>query len=306
MSAPWMTFWNAHTARPLIAAALAVALLAAVALSRRSRGHDTHRRGARILTGRAAQRHTAQIRLLRRRPLLTLAGVRILADEEVKHFKLIGTTGTGKSTAIRELLGAALERGDRAVITDPDSGYIARFHDPGRGDVILNPFDWRSLKWDPFAEVREPYDAEQLARSLIPSTEDASGREWRGYARTFLAALVRRCRESGRDDATGLWRLIAIAPATELRALVAGTPAQPFLEPENARMFGSIRSVASSAAAALEHVQSQRARAFSVREWVTAGRGALFLPYQASQIPALRTIIATWMRLAIFEAMSRE
>jgi type IV secretory pathway TraG/TraD family ATPase VirD4 len=95
-----------------------------------------------------------------------------------------------------------------------------------------------------------------------------------------------------------------MAPSLELRPLVAGTPAQPFLEPENARMFGSIRSVAGSAAAALEHVAAQRARPFSVRDWVDTGRGALFLPYQASQIAALRTIIAAWVRLAIFETMS--
>lgn len=71
-------------------------------------------------------------------------------------------------------------------------------------------------------------------------------------------------------------------------------------------MFGSIRSVAGSAAAALEHVQAQRARPFSVRNWIGTGSGVLFLPYQASQIAALRSIIATWVRLAIFEAMSRE
>jgi type IV secretory pathway TraG/TraD family ATPase VirD4 len=229
--------------------------------------------------------------------------VAIAPGDEVKHFKLIGTTGTGKSTAIRELLAAALDRGDRAVITDPDGGYLTRYYDPGRGDVILNPFDSRSVQWDPFAEVREPYDAEQLASSLIPSTEDASGREWRGYARTFLAAVVRRCHEIGRRNAAELWRLIAMAPSAELRPIVANTPAQPFLEPENARMFGSIRSVAGSAAAALEHVQAQRARTFSVRDWIGGGRGALFLPYQASQIAALRTIIATWVRLAIFETM---
>lgn len=192
------------------------------------------------------------------------------------------------------------------MITDPDGAYLASFHEMARGDVILNPFDSRSVKWDPFAEVREPYDAEQLASSLIPSTEDASGREWRGYARTFLTAVVRRCREIGRRDAAELWRLIAVAPGMELRPIVAGTPAQPFLEPENARMFGSIRSVAASAAAALEHLQSQRARSFSVRDWIASGRGALFLPYQASQISALRTIIATWVRLAIFESMCHE
>ena len=33
--------------------------------------------------------------------------------------------------------------------------------------------------------------------------------------------------------------------------------------------------------------------------------GVLFLPYGAAQIAALRSIIATWMRLAIFEAMTR-
>ena len=42
-------------------------------------------------------------------PGLTLGGVRIAPLDETKHFKLIGTTGTGKSTAIRELLRGALE-----------------------------------------------------------------------------------------------------------------------------------------------------------------------------------------------------
>ena len=304
MSAPWMESWNPSPVHPaLIEALLVVLLLGAVALARRSNAREAHKRGARILDGRVAQRRTARRQLLRPQPLLTLAGVGIAPDDEVKHFKLIGTTGTGKSTAMRELLAAALDRGDRAVITDPDGGYLGQFHDPGRGDVVLNPFDSRSVRWDPLAEIREPYDAEQLASSLIPSTEDASGREWRGYARTFLTAVVRRCHEGGRRDAAELWRLIAIAPSAELRPIVAGTPAQPFLEPENARMFGSIRSVAGSAAAALEHVQAQRARAFSVRDWIQSGRGALFLPYQASQIAALRTIIATWVRLAIFEIM---
>ena len=307
MLAPWTESWNFAAPRsPFIEVVLAMALLGAVVLSRRSGIREAHKRGARILDGRSAQRRAARLRRLRREPLLTIAGVGIASGDEVKHFKLIGTTGTGKSTAIRELLAAALDRGDRAVITDPDSGYLARFHDAGRGDVILNPFDSRSVQWDPFAEVHEPYDAEQLASSLIPSTEDASGREWRGYARTFVAAVVRRCHEIGRRDALELWRLIAMAPSVELRPIVAGTPAQPFLEPENARMFGSIRSVAGSAAAALEHVQAQRARPFSVRDWIGRGRGALFLPYQASQIAALRTIIATWVRLAIFETMCHE
>jgi type IV secretory pathway TraG/TraD family ATPase VirD4 len=76
------------------------------------------------------------------------------------------------------------------------------------------------------------------------------------------------------------------------------------LDADNARMFGSIRSITGSAVAALAYVQSQRTASFSVREWVRTGSGSLFIPYTANQIAALRSIIATWMRLAIFEAMS--
>jgi type IV secretory pathway TraG/TraD family ATPase VirD4 len=266
---------------------------------------SAHKRGALVVDGRRAQRRTARAIRRNGKGLLTLAGVGIAAQDETKHFKLIGTTGTGKSTAIRDLLGGALARGDRAVIADPDAGYLARFYQRHRGDIVLNPFEPSSVKWDPFAEIRRPYDVEQLVSALISSSEDSSAREWRGYARTFLTAVTRRCHQAGRRDVAELWRLLTIASIAELRPLVAGTPAQPFLEPDNERMFASIRSVAGSAAAALEYVLAQRAMPFSVREWVQRGRGVLFIPYRAGQIAALRSIIAAWMRLAIFEAMSR-
>src|SRR6185437_4784025 len=99
---------------------------------------------------------------------LTLAGQPIPLLDETKHFKIIGTTGTGKSTAIRELLTGAFRRGDRAIIADPDGGYLKRFFDAQRGDILLNPFDSRSARWDLFAEILLPQDADQLARSFIP------------------------------------------------------------------------------------------------------------------------------------------
>ena len=239
---------------------------------------------------------------------VTLAGISIPGRDETKHFKIIGTTGTGKSTVIREILGAALARGDRAVVADPDGGYRARFFHRYRGDILLNPFEPDSVKWDPFAEINDTYDVDQLASGLIPSGGDPSSSEWRAYARTFLCAVLRRSREGGSRGPSELWRLLSAASPEELRPVVAGTPAQPFLEGENARMFGSIRSVAVSAMAAFEYVQRQRAAPFSVRQWVRrrSTPGVLFMPYKAGQIAALRSVIATWMRLAIFEALSAE
>jgi hypothetical protein len=237
---------------------------------------------------------------------ITLAGAAIPMADETKHFKLIGTTGTGKSTAIQEILGSALARGDRAVIADPDGGYLNRFYDPGRGDVVLNPFDERSRKWDLFAEINNPYDVEQLARSLIPD-HDGADRSWRGYARTFFSAVTRQAHEAGINDLGELYRLLVVADTGELRALVKGTPAQPFLDEHNSRMFDSIRSVTSSAVGAIDHIAQQQSDGFSIREWVNQdSRGVLFMPYKAGQIAALRSTISGWMRLAIFETMNRD
>jgi type IV secretory pathway TraG/TraD family ATPase VirD4 len=171
--------------------------------------------------------------------------------------------------------------------------------------VVLNPFEADSVQWDPVAEIRNAYDIEQLSSALIPASEDPSTREWRAYARTLFAAVMKRCRRRHGSDLKQLWRLLAMAPTGELRPLLAGTSAQPFLEADNARMFGSIRSVLISAIAALEYVKAQRAASFSVRKWVRSGTGVLFIPYQAGQIAALRSIIAAWLRLAIVEAMSQ-
>jgi hypothetical protein len=241
---------------------------------------------------------------------ITLAGVPIPARDETKHFKLIGTTGTGKSTAIRELLGAALARGDRAVIADPDGGYLRRLHSTVRKDVILNPFDPASLKWDLFGELTSAYDVEQLARSLIPDHEGPE-RSWREYARTFFSAVTAQARASGVKDVEELNRLLVAAGTAELRALVKGTPAQPFLEEHNGRMFDSIRSVTSSAVGSLTYIAQQRSEPFSVRRWIQSSQAydeqsVLFIPYRAGQIPALRSMISAWMRLAIFEAMNRD
>ena len=299
-----------------VALSAAIGYLSGRALGRERAVQAVHVRGAVVATppARVAEDLAHATAGRRAASKLRLAGVALSEEDETKHFKLIGTTGTGKSTAIRELLAGALARGDRAVVADPDGGYLRRFYDAARGDVILNPLEPASVRWDLFGELAEAHDVEQLARALIPDHEGPD-RSWRGYARTFFSAVTEQARASGVSDVRELYRLLVVAGTSELKTLVAGTPAQPFLEEHNGRMFDSIRSVASSAVAALDYVARQPSGAlFSVRRWTGSSvaaepaapaQGVLFIPYRAGQIAALRSVISAWMRLAIFEAMNR-
>ena len=287
------------------------------ALASERRSDSSYRRGAVVadaaaLSGRKPVRSSTGAHVSDCNSPIRLAGIPIAAEDETKHFKFIGTTGTGKTTAIREMLSAVLARGDRVIVSDPDGGYLKHFYEADRGDVILNPFEPDSMKWDLLSEVANVYDVDQLARSLIPDG-DGADRSWIDYARTFFTAVVQEGMANGVKDDGEIYRLLTVASMQELRLLLGNTAAGPFLAEGNDKMFGSVRSVTSSAVSALRYTTAQRAAPFSVRQWVRLGAarrnggqgGMLFLPYKAGEIAALRSTISAWLRIAIFEAMNR-
>ena len=123
----------------VLAAGFALALITYIRVRGRS-STEMYKRGVLLRDASGWQRRYARLKKSRN-GVSTLAGIPIPIGDETKHFKLIGTTGTGKSTAIRELMSSALARGDRAVFADPDGGYCRRFFDRYRGDIVLNPFE---------------------------------------------------------------------------------------------------------------------------------------------------------------------
>ena len=265
-------------------------------------------RGAMVIDGTAAQAAGSKqrVKALKKPDTnfpLTLAGVTVPFADEFKHFKIMGVTGSGKSTALKGLIHGALYRGDRAVVADPDGGYLSRLYDPKRGDVILNPFDARSAKWNLFGELRNTYDIDQLARAMIPDRANADA-QWTSYARTFFGAVTRQAKAAGIDDVGELYRLLTSGSREELKLLVAGTPAAPFLEEGSEKMFGGVRSTTADAVRGLDYIRECKGSPFSVREWIRTGKGVLFMPYQADQIAALKALISTWMRLAISQNLS--
>jgi type IV secretory pathway TraG/TraD family ATPase VirD4 len=234
---------------------------------------------------------------------ISFANLPVHLEAEMKHFKIIGTTGTGKSSVFREMIMEAMVRGDRTIVADPDGGYLANFYVPKRGDIILNPFDARSHTWALMDEIQSPHDVRLIAESLIPKGGEPD--EWKDYARLFISSLLTRCKQEnmGLND---FWRLAMVAPQEELRDFLINTPAVPYTEANNDKMFGSVRSVTSTYLASLEYVKMGIGEHFSIREWIKNGKGSLFMPYRSDQIAALRELISTWVRLAILETLRLE
>jgi hypothetical protein len=121
-----------------------------------------------------------------------------------------------------------------------------------------------------FAELRNPYDVDELAQAFIP--DRGSDPTWTGFARTLFSAVTRQAQTAGIRDVGELYRLLVIAPKEELQLLVAGTPAAPFLTEGSDKLFQGARSTVTAAVKSLDFVRAQQSALFSVREWVKSGK----------------------------------
>ena len=275
---------------------------------RAARGKDVPRplRGSWVVRdeqGRRLWEKELQERALDPSSLVPFGSGYVLPEAEMQHTKIIGTTGSGKSTAIKHLLATVERRPQqRAVIVDPDGGYTRLFYRPERGDVILNPFDARAAGWDLSADVGEDYEARHLATALVPDGAGDSG-EWKTYAQVLLSAAILALRSAGQLTPASLYRAVMLAGDEELGTLVNGSPAARYFAKDNERMLASIRSVTATSLAGLSHIAPGD---FSLRHYARGDdRGWVFISYKADQIAELRGIVSAWARLVIFALMSR-
>jgi hypothetical protein len=158
---------------------------------------------------------------------VSIAGLYMRPEAEMRHCLFLGSSGAGKTTAVRGLLRSVQERSlytnDRALILDPDGAYLSRFFDPNL-HKILNPFDARSMKWALFREISEPWDIENIANALVPDPGGESG-QWADKARLVVSSVLQYLSKIPGAESRDLYEVCCLSTVPELRELLANTPA---------------------------------------------------------------------------------
>ncbi|TVV72772.1 type IV secretion system DNA-binding domain-containing protein [Sphingomonas solaris] len=235
----------------------------------------------------------------------TLAGVPFPWRLEQSHAMLIGTTGTGKTVALRDLLQQVRDRGHRAVIFDLTGAFIEAFYDPAR-DVILNPLDARCPQWSVFEDCRDEAAFTAAAEALVPHDGGGSEQFWVLAARMLFVEMCLKLVEEGRATNQALSTELMTASLAHVHRLMEGTVADPLTAPEAARMAESIRAVFNANAKALRMLPTTGPR-FSVRDWVAgAGEAGSFLFVSARYVDmaVASRLLTVWMDTAMNTLMA--
>ena len=257
------------------------------------------RRRVRPLQLRALDRVPGSARL---RPY-SIAGIPYPARTETQHTIVSGTTGSGKTVLISDLVAQIRARGERCVLYDKMGSYTAAFFEPGR-DVLLNPLDARAPRWSPFLEARTPRDFDMMAAALIPQQKDTVDPFWVTAARQLFANGAGVLRQKGVTENRVLVDHLLKTDLTALAQAMEGTVAQSIVDPDNPKTALSVRAMLTANLGALEFLPDEGAP-FSIREWISAdGGGFLFLTSRGDQHASLRGLISTWLEIAVNAMLS--
>lgn len=229
-------------------------------------------------------------------------------DFEIQHMLIDGTTGSGKSVAIRKLITWIRKRGDKAIIYDKGCTFVSKFYDPSQ-DIILNPFDERCANWNVWCDAKEAPDFESMAAALIPQHGDGDP-FWVDSARTIFSSAAFQMMKDDKESTTA--RLLHLVLTSELETLgkfLKGTEAAALVSDKIEKTAISIKSVLATYIKSLRFLENLDKKddngklikpEFSIQNWVQddTQKGFMFLSSNAQQHASLRPLISMWLAIA--------
>jgi type IV secretory pathway TraG/TraD family ATPase VirD4 len=216
---------------------------------------------------------------------------------EASHILLMGDTGSGKSSAIRQLLRQVEDRGESAIVYDPAMDFLGEFYNPQRGDLILNPLDQRCPYWGLGDEIDRPETATTIAAAML-SDKEYEKAFFTDAPRRVLAHLLRR-QPQPRDI------LRMMANPAYIEAAVKGTPLAALLDPgapaQRAGVLSSLNMVADSLELLPEWEYTRKT--FATAEWYTERKRWVFLTSSPAYREKVLPLHSAWLDLFILRMM---
>jgi len=237
---------------------------------------------------------------------LKLAGVPLIANSETQHILFTGTTGSGKSVALTELMDQVRNQYQKAIVYDSDGSFIARYYRVGK-DLILNPLDQRSPFWNIWQECQDQADFEAFAESLMPANVFSSDPFWIKSARLILATAAFSIRKQ-QPTTKKLLALLLTEGLESIKQQLKNTVAETLVSDKIEKTALSIKATLATYCKVLAYLPDETAaeKIFSIRNWIRDDnqQGWLFIATNKEKAPAMRTLMSAWLDVAVRSILS--
>jgi len=248
----------------------------------------------------------AQTTLLCGRDALRIGPVPVPRRIETRHFAFLGTTGSGKTTALRQMLDGIERRGEAALVYDTSGEFIAHYYNPARGDIILNPFDARCAFWTPFDEISHPADADRIARQLVSETSSQDDDVWLETSRILVANMIRSLWAEKNCSLEALLEALQVKDKEQLKEWLGHTSSARTFANDADRATGSVLFMLAKAANLIQFlkVEDEGEERFAFRDFIAkldkceGAKPWIFVPRKEDYFEASKPLMACWLECA--------
>ena len=136
-----------------------------------------------------------------------------------------------------------------AIIVDLTGEMLERYYDPGRGDIILNPFDQRSYDWDFWTEVSTENlvngtntNLDIVSKALFARDKSYSDPFWQNSAEVIFNDIVTHLLGSNKKSIEKLNDMLAKIDMKSLASKLNGTYSTPYLNHYNVLLSCTLHS----------------------------------------------------------------
>jgi type IV conjugative transfer system coupling protein TraD len=240
------------------------------------------------------------LKLSRNASKIEISGLPLVKDTETQHLLLTGTTGSGKTNMLNELLPQIRMQNQRVIIFDVTGSFVDRFYNPST-DILLNPLEANSAGWLPWNDCQTDEDFNNLAAAFVDGESIVTDKYWEQAAQKVLSEAFKK--ESYTRNIGALLDIIGKAPLSEFCQYFADTHAAAFVSKEAEKGTASVRSTLLNKIERLKYLKN--GGDFSIRDWVNNGSGWLFITAKPSQLNTLRPLVSAWFNIAIQGMLER-
>ncbi|NNM43164.1 MAG: type IV secretion system DNA-binding domain-containing protein [Chlamydiae bacterium] len=258
-------------------------------LSRRK----THVSGKKICSPSALK---LRLRLTFQASKIKLASLPLVKNTENQHLLVTGATGSGKTNTFHHLLPQIRNQKQRAIIVDTSGEYVAKYYREGK-DILMNPFDKRSVDWHPWCEGTSISDLKTMSHILVPPSNKEDETFWRKGSQGVVFEALQKTID---HKTSSLVNLLLYENLPTLSEAMRGTAATAFADMSSDKTAGSIRAMLASFVESLELLKDTQTP-FSIKNWVqnNSEDSWLFLHCTVQQRASVIPLLSTWVSIAI-------
>jgi len=223
-------------------------------------------------------------------------------NSERQHILVTGTTGTGKTNLIHEIIPQLKKRGDRAIVVDVNGSLVGAYFEQNK-DLILNPFDKRTVHWLPWADCEANYDYDALAKALIGESSHHES-FWEDSAEKILSEALKSSKKAQSIEA--LLYLLNQASLESYSDFFKNTSVASLTAKEGDKTTTSIRASLSNKIKSLNNLLETN-QPFSLKQHVLSKQNNwLYITAMPIQRKSLGPLLAAWIEIILNGLMMRD